>query len=259
MPAVAAAPTVNHWPDAKCAKAFWGQQDAPPYQQLRRDTLDWCDPRPGERWLDLGCGGGPLSRGLWERSGGTLAEVVGADCAVANAEAYARLWATLQPPPGDRLRFVHHDFSGGLGGFDDGSFDHAVSGLSVTYAEHWDADAGRWTDRAYDRLLAEVARVLRPGGRFVLSVNVPEPSWARVALASVGSIGKTEKPLRFLKRSVRMLKYGRWLKQQARTGRFHYLPAAAVEGKLRAAGFDRVEHRLSYAGQAFVFRAELPG
>lgn len=253
-----AAPAINHWPDAKCAKAFWGQQDAPPYQQLRGDTLDWCDPRPGERWLDLGCGGGPLSRGLWERSGGAVAEVVGADCAAANAEAYARLRATLTPPPGDRLVFVRHDFSGGLGCFADNSFDHAVSGLSVTYAEDFDAATGTWTQRAYDRLFAEVARVLRPGGRFVVSVNVPEPSWAAVALASVGGIGKTERPLRFLKRSYRMLKYGRWLKRQARLGRFHYLPAAEVDAKLRAAGFERVEHRLSYAGQAFVFRATLP-
>lgn len=250
---------VNYWPDARCARAFWGQQDAPAYQRLRRDTLDWCDPQPGEHWLDLGCGGGPLSRGLWERSGGTLAAVVGADCAAANAASYDRLRDQLSPPPGDRLGFVCHDFSGGLGCFADGSFDHAVSGLSVTYAEDWDAAGGRWTDRAYDRVLAEVARVLRPGGRFVLSVNVPDPSWLRVALASLGAFRHVGRPLRFLKRSARMLRYGRWLKDQARAGRFHYLPAAAVEAKLRAAGFAAVEHRLSYAGQAFVFRATLPG
>ncbi|HMO11650.1 MAG TPA: class I SAM-dependent methyltransferase, partial [Actinotalea sp.] len=74
----------------------------------------------------------------------------------------------------------------------------------------------------------EVARVLRPGGRFVFSVNVPGPKWWKVGLLSAGDIFRTGRPLRFLKRGWRMMKYGRWLKQEARAGRFHYLPADAV-------------------------------
>lgn len=245
----------NHWPDARCAKAFWSQQEARPYRRLLADTLDWCGPAAGERWLDLGCGGGPLSRGLWERSGGAIAEVVGLDCAAVNETAYANLRQTLTPPPGDRVRFECLDFSGGLGHIPDGAFDHAVSGLSITYAESYDAAAGRWTTAAYDRILAEVYRVLRPGGRFVFSVNVPEPAWWRVAIGSVADVFRTGRPLRLLRRAKRMLKYGRWLKQEARVGRFHYLPAGEVVGKLRAAGFVSVDYRTSYAGQAFVFRA----
>ncbi len=71
----------NYWPDAKCAKAFWAQHDLPPYRQLLADTVEWADPSAGERWLDLGCGGGAITRAIWERTGGTVAEVVGADCA----------------------------------------------------------------------------------------------------------------------------------------------------------------------------------
>lgn len=257
MAGVTAAP--NHWPDAKCARAFWAQQEVRPYRELLADTLDWAAPAAGEAWLDLGCGSGPLSRGLWERSGGTVAAVVGLDCAAVNERAYARLRAALAPPPGDRVRFVCHDFSGGLGLFPGGAFDHAVSGLSISYAESFDPVAGRWTAAAYDLILREVRRVLRPGGRFVFSVNVPEPSWGRVGLRSLGDVVSSGRPLRFLKRSWRMMRYGAWLKREARTGRFHYLPAVAVADKLRAAGFERVEHRLSYAGQAFVFRCHVPG
>src|SRR5581483_9860876 len=165
MPATA----TNYWPDAKCAKAFWGQHEVPPYRQLRADTLDWAAPGPGEHWLDLGCGGGAITKAIWERTAGQVAEVVGTDCAAANEAAYARLRETLRPPPGKRVRFVCHDFSDGLGPFADGGFDHVVSGLSISYAESYDAAAGRWTTAAYDRLLAEVVRVLRPGGRFVFS------------------------------------------------------------------------------------------
>jgi SAM-dependent methyltransferase len=249
---------LNHWADAKCAKAFWSQQESGPHQQLLADTLDWCCPAAGQRWLDLGCGSGPLTRGLWERSGGAVDEIVGVDCAAVNQDAYANLVAELHPFPGGRVRFLCHDFSAGLCQFKPASFDHVVSGLSISYAQSYDEAAGRWTDAAYTHVLAEVLRVLRPGGRFVFSVNVPEPRWWVVALLSVPDVFRKERPLRFLKRGWRMMRYGAWLKREARAGRFHYLTAPEVVAKLAAAGFRHIEHRTSYAGQAFVLRAEKP-
>jgi ubiquinone/menaquinone biosynthesis C-methylase UbiE len=248
----------NWWPSAKCAKAFWGQQDVRPYKQLLADTLDWADPRAGEHWLDLGCGGGPITRAIWERTKGEVGSVVGLDCAAANEAAYARHRDDLKPNPPDRVRFLHHDFSGGLSILADNSFDHAVSGLSISYAEHFDESAKRWTTRAYDHLLREVHRVIRPGGRFVFSVNVPNPSWGRVAWHSLGSLFLTERPLRAIKRAWRMMRYGRWLKREALTGRFHYLPAGDVTRKLADAGFTTIGHRLSYCNQSYVFRATKP-
>jgi SAM-dependent methyltransferase len=247
----------NYWRDDRTAEAFWSQQEAPAYRRLLRDTVDWAAPAAGETWLDLGCGGGPLSEAIWTRTKGTVAKVIGMDVAAANDEAYARLRATLQPPPGDRLAFVTHDFSSGIP-LPDGSVDNAISGLSIMYAESWSDAENRWTDSAYDRILKEVHRVIRPGGRFVFSVNVPEPAWWRVAAESLGGIFSSAHPVRFMERSWRMLEYGRWLKREARKGRFHYLPVDTVAGKLGAAGFERIEHRLSYAGQAYIFRCFRP-
>lgn len=255
---MSAAAAVNYWPNSKCAKAFWSQQEIPPYLELLGDTLDWADPKRGEHWLDLGCGGGRLSRGLWERSGGAVERVVGVDCAPANESAYQRLRDTLKPNPRSRIEFQCLDFSGGLSPFGKASFDHAVSGLSISYAEHYDEESGCWTTAAYDRLLAEVRRVVKPGGRFVFSVNVVEPSWGKIAWRSLPTIVKTGQPLRHLKNSWRMMRYGKWLKDEARRGRFHYLPAERVTEKLIAAGWTTVEHRLSYCGQAYVFRATNP-
>jgi SAM-dependent methyltransferase len=250
--------TLNYWTDAKCAKAFWSQRELPPYRRLLEDTLAWVAPRAGESWLDLGCGGGALSQGIWEISGGTVAQVIGVDCAAANVEPYRRLQLTLRPSPHDRVRFLCHNFSDGLKPLSDDAFDGAVSGLSLSYAESRDAFSGTWTTAAYDHVLSEVLRVLRPGGRFVFSVNVPEPSWARVAMLSLGAVFRSSRPLRQLKNSWRMLRYGKWLKQQARTGRFHYLPQHMVTAKLTTTGFRDIEHVLSYGGQAYLFRAVKP-
>jgi hypothetical protein len=55
-----------------------------------------------------------------------------------------------------------------------------------------------------------------------------------------------------------MWSYGGWLKREARRGRFHYLELNVVLEKLRQAGFANIEHRLSYAGQAYLLRCRKP-
>src|SRR4051812_25840538 len=103
---------VNYWHDKRCAKAFWTQRELPPYRELLRHTAAWLDPAPGECWLDLGCGSGQLTRALWEKSGGRLAEVVALDCAAANEKAIEGVRASAAPPaPPGRVRFRHADFS----------------------------------------------------------------------------------------------------------------------------------------------------
>jgi SAM-dependent methyltransferase len=254
MPATASA-SVNHWPDTACAKAFWGQQEVPTYQRLLADTVAWLDPAPGEHWLDLGCGCGQLTAALWTKSTGQLGSVVGLDCAAVNDRAYRKLRAALNPTPSaEQILFSPVDFSAGLYGWNDGHFDGVVSGLAIQYAECFSPERGCWTTDAYDRLLAEVHRVLCAGGRFVFSVNVPEPAWGKVALHGLAGVFRTRKPARYLKNSLRMLRYGAWLTREARRGRFHYLPIDVIVGKLHTVGFEAIEHRLSYARQAYLVR-----
>jgi ubiquinone/menaquinone biosynthesis C-methylase UbiE len=250
---------VNYWPDSACAKAFWGQHEAPAYRRLLSDTTAWLDPQPGDRWLDLGCGCGKLTQALWEKSGGTMAEVIGLDCASDNDQAFQRFRTSVRPPASeDQIRFVQSDFSPGLAAWDEGRFDGVVSGLAIQYAESYSEERGCWTTAAYDHLLAEVYRVLRPRGWFVFSVNVPEPAWAKVALRSLQGVFSVPKPGRYLRRAWRMLRYGSWLKQEARRGRFHYLPVETIVSKLAAIGFQATEHQLTYVGQAFLFRCRKP-
>src|SRR6266516_717530 len=89
--------TTNYWSDSRCAKAFWRQHELPPYQELLRDTAAWLEPAIGQRWLDLGCGSGQLSRVLWEKSQGQVEAIVGVDVAQVNEQAYAKLRAQLRP------------------------------------------------------------------------------------------------------------------------------------------------------------------
>jgi ubiquinone/menaquinone biosynthesis C-methylase UbiE len=249
--------TINHWPKSKCAKAFWGQHELPPYKRLLADTIAWCEPRPGQRWLDLGCGCGQLTQGLWVKSQGRLRQIVGLDVAAVNEVAYENLRNTVQASA-EQIAFQQGDFSSGLDRFTANRFDGAVSGLAIQYAESYDAAAGRWTKDAYDHLLREIYRVLRPSGWLVFSVNVPDPGWGRVGLAALTGLLWAPKIRRFIKNSLRMWRYGKWLSKEARSGRFHFLPADEVVAHLQKAGFQNVEHRLSYVNQAYVLRCYKP-
>jgi ubiquinone/menaquinone biosynthesis C-methylase UbiE len=246
----------NYWLDQQCAQAFWDQRLALPYQELLHDTADWVDVRAGEHWLDLGCGCGQLTSMLWQRSGGQVGEIVSMDCNAVNAEAIDKLRRKLaiaaKTPP---IRFVVGNFSSGLPQFADETFDGIVSGLAISYAESCDAQTGRYTDRAYNHLLAELFRVLKPGGRLVFSVNVPNVRFWPIFWKSLRLAFRISKPAKTLINSLRMMAYGRWLQREAKRGRFHYFSIGEIENRLRPIGFGDFRYRHSYAGQAYVIAA----
>ncbi|MEV6780966.1 class I SAM-dependent methyltransferase [Streptomyces sp. NPDC051098] len=103
----------------------------------------------GRRILDAGCGSGSLSAALRDRG----AVVTGVDAsAVMLALARRRL--------GDGVALHVVDLSDRLP-FDDGAFDDVVASLVLHYLEDWGPT------------LAEIRRVLRPGGRLIASVDHP--------------------------------------------------------------------------------------
>jgi SAM-dependent methyltransferase len=117
------------------------------------------DLQPGQRVLDLGCGPGRHARALAQRG----LHVVGLDV----SSTFTRLAAT-DPPP--HLEVVRAD--AGHVPLAEASFDAAVSlcqgafGLSGPPAPDQPPEA---VDLADGRVLGEVARVLKPGGRLALS------------------------------------------------------------------------------------------
>ena len=110
---------------------------------LAGGVLEWLAAQPGERILDLGCGDGQLT----QRIASTGANVVGVD-------------ASPQMAAAARLRgiFVKEANAESLP-FQAAAFDAVFSNAAL----HW--------VRNQDAMMAEVHRVLMPGGRFVAEMG----------------------------------------------------------------------------------------
>lgn len=115
----------------------------------RPAMLDLVGDVRGRRVLDAGCGSGPLSAELRDRG----AVVTGFDAsAVMVGLARERLGADADVQVADLSAPLP---------FADGGFDDVTASLVLHYLRDWTAP------------LSELRRVLRPGGRLVLSVNHP--------------------------------------------------------------------------------------
>ena len=112
---------------------------------------------PGERVLDMGCGGGRHAFALYRRG----AEVVALDMDAAELKDVAGMFAAMREagevPEGARAAAVRGNAY--CLPFADGSFDRIVA---AEVLEHLPDD---------ERAMAELARVLRPGG--TIAVTVP--------------------------------------------------------------------------------------
>ena len=246
----------NYWHDAACAKAFWDQKNGRPYKALVRDTFSCVEVHEGDQWLDLGCGSGQLTATLWQTGGGKLGRILATDCAAVNVDAIAKIRDSVTPKATEsQIEFQQVDFSHGLPQIASESFDGVISGLAISYAESKDPVTGEYTDVAFMNLLREVARVLKPSGQFVFSINVPNPGFWTVLFRSLKGGHKVSQAGRVLVNAFRMQFYGRWLKQEARRGRFHFYPIHELITRLERSGFHVSSHQVSYAGQADVVKA----
>ena len=111
---------------------------------------DLVEPRPGERILDLGCAAGAVTHFLSTFG----AEPVGVDAEELAVETARSLFPALSFELADVRELP----------FEDESFDKAVAADLVEHLE----------DEVFAAMLADVRRVLRPGG--TLSVYTPNPA-----------------------------------------------------------------------------------
>lgn len=111
-------------------------------QMVGNAFVAWLDLPPGLRWLDIGCGGGPLSRAVLEA--GAVDQLTGVDPSRSSIAAATK--AIADP------RAVFRQGSAEALPFERDSYDVAVSGLVLNFIED------------LETAMREMARVVVPGG-----------------------------------------------------------------------------------------------
>lgn len=219
------------------------------YDQSLQRAFEGLHLTPGQRLIDVGSGSGRLvvHAARWLTGGGQLT-CVDID---AGGLAYSKNRA-LALGVAERVSHLQRDVCS-LSGAELPAFDAAISHFSV-YCLPTD------TDRR--RAIVEIAAVLRPGGRLVLSV--PSESYQAHRLINDArriEQSRTDAPLwmRTLRSRVAYpiteIATGR-LQKAMEQGRFHRYSVAEVESHLRAAGFTKIEIQPAYADCGYVATAE---
>jgi len=164
------------------AEVYHGRRYDPATQQALRARIEWICGQVRGRTLDLGCSQGIVCL-LLARKGGAC---VGLDRR-AEAIAYAQAEAAKEPPAVQALLEYRRADAARLD-FPDAAFDTVILGELVEHLEQ------------PERVLAEARRVLKPGGRLIVTTPLgvlPDPDhrqtfWFSTLLPLLESFARTE-------------------------------------------------------------------
>lgn len=233
------------------AQQFWTRyfrvydtlNEARPYQQMIERQLALLDPSPDDTVLDAGTGSGNLAAAIARRT----PHLVGVDFCVPALE--------LARAKAPAATFSFADLTRPLP-FADASFDH-VTCSAVLHV----------LNREQQRFaLAELTRVLRPGGRFVVTAFAEGfnalsvyAETMRAEMRASGLIATAGFGLRYSWNTARILYYVRRIQRGHRGGAYAYVDEASLEGLLRGAGLAPQHVERTLAGQCITALAAKPG
>jgi SAM-dependent methyltransferase len=180
---------------------------------LAGGVLEWLAPQSGERVLDLGCGDGQLT----QRIAATGAIVTGVDASPSMVAAARARGVAVNEAPAESLPYP------------DGTFDAVFSNAAL----HWVRDQ--------DSMMAEVHRVLKPGGRFVAEMgghgNIAAIRVALIAVLARHGFGDREDGVNYYPTpeayARRLARHGFNVEQMALIPRPTPLPESGMSAWLR--------------------------
>jgi ubiquinone/menaquinone biosynthesis C-methylase UbiE len=215
-----------------------------PYNELQEAVLTALAPTSGERLFVAGCGTGNLETRALRRVDGLAIEALDFSATMlARARAKCAGFAEVRHQQGDLCQPLP---------FADATFDAAVM-CNVLYA---------LPER--EAALAEISRVVRPGGRFVLCDRPPGSDPKLVtrahfamlrALPGRQRIGGWLRTLGALPPLLAVAAINARIQRRMQTGAYYFYPVEDITQLLHGLGFEVRQVESAYAGQCWLLQA----
>lgn len=245
----------------KKEKKFWGPdygkiyphlEGSTPYQKLIKTCFDYCRPKKGEIWLDVGCGSGALIEKIWRATEGEVGKIDALDLSPVMLS-YSRLRTTnFNPSPKEnQIVFKEHNLSNPLP-YEDNTFNGIVANLVLPYVVYYQE---RYGNDALRGVLEEMYRVLKPGGRLIWGTPKKGVNFFWVFVASWKDM-IDPRHLERLYYGPAILAHAFRIQKMGKRGEYHFLDNEKLKEMLKKIGFTNIEGKISFAKQAWVIKCE---
>lgn len=218
------------------------------HRDLVKAMRDFIDPKPGEKWGDFGCGPAIMSQVIWEKSEGSVKEIVALDIILASAKKRAKKIPAL------KLKY------GNLGErlpFDDETFDGIASNIAIPHVVEFESLRGR---QGMPAIFKELFRILKPGGELVWSTPKENFHPEICFISAAPDVLRERKNVpKLFSKLPKYLRYGRALREKAKKGIYTYLPMKEWdEILLQEVGFVHPKWRFVFWAQCYVNKVYRP-
>lgn len=205
---------------------------SPVFQRFVSDTINRACVTQDQHVLDIGCGPGYFILPIINRGGSVTAvdyseEMLAKAKQTLSTTAFAQAYYKVDFVLDEALHFLQT--------VPDSTFDTVIASLFLSYSTE------------YEALLSQIFRVLKPGGRFVMSNPVPAPRFAKVFWKSGWST------IFHLFTAIKLLVYSNKIKCFEKEGVFHFFDQSETQNLLLHAGFEAESLAITHSFAETVF------
>ena len=235
------------------AEIYYHLEDTKPYYDLARSIEELIKPRARDIWLDAGCGPAKMSQLIWKKSKGKMKKIIGIDTVLKPSK-------ETMAKTGDDIPFeLKYANLGETLPFSSNFFNGVVANLCLSYVIDFEGEKG---EKAFEAVLREIYRILKPGGHLVWSTPKHNVHFQWNFVHSIPDMLNIKKQINHgiigLSVGMKILKHALEIQKKGKKGIYTFLPKNELENLLFQIGFVSPVWKKTFTRQVWVNRIEKP-
>lgn len=247
---------LRFWEDY--GEIYFNLEKALPYANLSKTISNFLDPKKGDNWLDVGCGPLKMSELIYKKSEGKIFNIEAIDVVLKPArekiEKLAKEGIFLPVS-------LKHQSITDLLPYPDNYFDGIAANLVLPYVTDFMGQKGR---KAFEGILREMYRILRPGGHIIWSTPKYNVNFLWVFVASLPDMLNiyeyiARKDFSRILQGTRILSHALTIQKKGKCGIYTFLKKEELENLLvQKIGFIRPIWTKTFVQQVWVNKVYKP-